>query len=350
MNNKCFSPGGLPKHRGRGRGFTLIEVLVVVAIIALLAAILIPSLRQARVQANIAVCKANCKQIGTIVATYRSEHKTHVPIMFNYYSNGDPNHKTNTTGHHTPAKATWLSVALRSYDKGTRNLKNIPSTRVPGEYFDPEQIWGYRNGSHETIKLRDEYEDRIMPDHYACPFERHSGEGSGDVINEVGGIGYQELTGRLESYHTWLWEIIEKGTSVWGENSPLVNKYTGFGIAKHTAITWNQIEQRDRELPDGKRWDTEDATNWKNPFFHEYHRRWKRRWSNIQEREVKVLNLSDVTVSWCAQGEHLAFAPAGIKYLRYNVDSHRTSRGGGCNAIFGDTHVEWVKGTQIGWR
>ena len=58
--------------------FTLIEVLVVVAIIALLAAILLPSLKAARTQAKVTVCKANCKQIATMIATY---HKPSTTVM-----------------------------------------------------------------------------------------------------------------------------------------------------------------------------------------------------------------------------------------------------------------------------
>ncbi len=52
------------------RGFTLIELLVVVSIIALLIAILLPSLKRAREQAKSAVCLANLKGIGTAGNTY----------------------------------------------------------------------------------------------------------------------------------------------------------------------------------------------------------------------------------------------------------------------------------------
>ena len=54
-------------------GFTLIEVLVVVAIIALLVAILLPSLKRAREQARFALCGSNIKQCLTGIEMHRTE-------------------------------------------------------------------------------------------------------------------------------------------------------------------------------------------------------------------------------------------------------------------------------------
>jgi prepilin-type N-terminal cleavage/methylation domain-containing protein len=59
--------------------FTLIEVLVVVAIIALLISILVPSLRRAREQAKATLCLSNLKQQGTGFSTYQADHKGHLP-------------------------------------------------------------------------------------------------------------------------------------------------------------------------------------------------------------------------------------------------------------------------------
>lgn len=56
-------------------GFTLIEVLVVVAIIALLSAILLPSLTQAREQSKVIKCLANLSQLGKGSSMYLQANK-----------------------------------------------------------------------------------------------------------------------------------------------------------------------------------------------------------------------------------------------------------------------------------
>ena len=76
------------KGPGSRRGFTLIELLVVVSIIALLIAILLPSLKSARGQAKAVVCKTNIRAIGGGIWNYWTENNGRVPHVISPMSNG----------------------------------------------------------------------------------------------------------------------------------------------------------------------------------------------------------------------------------------------------------------------
>ena len=71
--------------RRQQHGFTLIELLVVISIIALLVALLLPALAQAREAAHNVICAANQKQMALAVLVYVEDHEGVVPagIMFN---------------------------------------------------------------------------------------------------------------------------------------------------------------------------------------------------------------------------------------------------------------------------
>jgi prepilin-type N-terminal cleavage/methylation domain-containing protein len=66
----------------RRRGFTLVELLVVIGIIALLISILLPSLNRAREQAKKAMCLSNLRTMHHMLVMYANENKDRVPFGF----------------------------------------------------------------------------------------------------------------------------------------------------------------------------------------------------------------------------------------------------------------------------
>lgn len=66
--------------------FTLVELLIVIAIIAILASMLLPSLRKARDKAHSIECNGKLKQLGSASTMYASDYGGSFPMLRNYNS------------------------------------------------------------------------------------------------------------------------------------------------------------------------------------------------------------------------------------------------------------------------
>ena len=70
----------------KNNSFTLIELLVVIAIIAILAAMLLPALQQARARAMSSKCVGNLKQMGMTAQQYMDDHRGFWAAQHNNYT------------------------------------------------------------------------------------------------------------------------------------------------------------------------------------------------------------------------------------------------------------------------
>jgi type II secretory pathway pseudopilin PulG len=308
-------------------------VLVVVAIIALLISIMLPSLRAAREEAKLVVDQANCKQIATMVSLYQADFKGRVPVMLGYGGDEDSwawQLNQNVNGQDTvPARTMLLSLPLRRY---TQDRRGLPPQ------FKPEVFW-------EADKI-DKYEkSSLLSDYFVCPFSRDKAKQKTDYTRLVvtgpnGSSEYQSRqtsSGRSESYRTWMWprHVVRNERPTYatgnGGEEPLHPNDPKEGRPKYSALAWNNL--RSLRNPGGY---------WFNSLaLKDTHRDWA---NDARDKQLKSASLSDLTILYCAQGQRMQ-----VQQQYYNVGSHRRNNMGGTNVIFADTHVEWVKGTQVGW-
>ncbi len=121
------------------RGFTLIELLVVIAIIAILAALLLPTLSAAKQRAWTSKCNSNLRQIGLGMRMFADENGERYPESGGtiYWDATDPGTK----------KQSWMQQIFP--DVGNTNVFNCPgNVQLPTDVQGP---FNYFNGCNAAF-------------------------------------------------------------------------------------------------------------------------------------------------------------------------------------------------------
>ena len=92
------------RTKGLG-GFTLVEIMIVVAIVGLLAAIAIPNLLKASARSQATTCINNLRQLDTAIQQFSVEAGKHVGDIVNYPDDLTPYIKLNAQGQIPPCPA-----------------------------------------------------------------------------------------------------------------------------------------------------------------------------------------------------------------------------------------------------
>ena len=228
LSELVAAPGEGKRKRKRSSKFTLIELLVVIAIIAILAALLLPVLGNARIAAKKTVCTSNLHQVGVAMMIYAADNDERLPVHV-YEISVDNGHagasdwanKIRNEATDADARPVWDEMVGGATDiyhcpllPGGWDPFSSVSSRVYMEYFMAPGYWGDGSGqSFSKIRTR--------------VGESFSYEGNsfsvlaGDLMmcNPDGGIGsmgwINHAAGRKGTWHN----TNDGGSGSWGGNT-----------------------------------------------------------------------------------------------------------------------------------
>jgi len=274
----------------RRRGFTLVELLVVIGIIALLISILLPALNKARRQAKTVQCQSNMRLI-----MYIGDNKGHFP----------------------PAQAQPQTSNV-IYPDGFW----WPNTLVENKYINAPSLYDHANADPAKDKRFD----------------------GNSVFQCPEGLTADELSGAVSNGGEWLTDPKNNGFNIQNDSAAARN---GFGIA-----SWYMLNSRNLSATNDTT--TTGGTKRFTPFVYFNNtdgslmklQGWQRGMGQVRKSSELLMIVEATSANWFDQGDPGATAPPdyiGKIYLRRLGARHGKVSADGANAqtnmAFFDGHV-----------
>jgi prepilin-type N-terminal cleavage/methylation domain-containing protein/prepilin-type processing-associated H-X9-DG protein len=214
------------------RGFTLIELLMVVAIIAILIALLLPAVQQAREGARRMQCRNNLCQLALALHNYHATHRVLPPGCVN--ETGPVQIGLGSDNHFG-----WLVQILPQLDEGNlwrqvdftkTSYQQASITTTPSMLVCPSVPWSGAGAAPVTYA--------------GC---HHDSPAPIDVDNN--GVLFLNSSIRLRDItdgkaHTLLaGEVLRLGVGTWYQGLDATLRYSGSGMEEAGKIDWNQFNQ-----------------------------------------------------------------------------------------------------------
>ncbi len=177
------------------KGFTLVELLAVIVIIAFMVAVLLPALRTARQKADAMACASNLRQIGTAIASYCADNDGYYPHVPALQMSAD----------RRPSSYSWWSVLSdRGYlakEQGFDAQANEFPDQRPGAHFYPTRIFQCRSqSSRDTHPVYGRITGMMTPTSYGMNVLFDSWVMSPDAAKRTHCAYYTSTSNRLKGY------------------------------------------------------------------------------------------------------------------------------------------------------